>query len=117
MKSLLKHTVLVLLLSSYTVLGVAGPVDASRKLFVLGGTPSAVAKTKSADHAAPRVYWTQHKHIPASFKVSVSAPVLLPELSVPHSESLLGTLQVRSVPVVSREFILFRFSRPPPYSL
>jgi hypothetical protein len=76
MKQSIKYCILLLLLSTYLVVGVLGHLNVLA-LLGLGSGQEHVRQDKNPLDRTVRVYWTQHKHIPATVKITVSGPGLL----------------------------------------
>jgi hypothetical protein len=77
-----RHIVIALLLFSYLLLGSIGYLET---LTVLGFGTNPQHLTKPADDPSStfKPYWTQHKHIPSTIKISVPSPAVFtpPEVS------------------------------------
>jgi len=85
------HIVVAVLLASYVLVGVLAHLEALTQFLGFGTHPPQVAQSRPARPIAAKVYWTQHKHIPAVTKVWTPSPAVLsaPELRRPQQYGLL----------------------------
>ncbi|MBN1398930.1 MAG: hypothetical protein JXA06_12930 [Bacteroidetes bacterium] len=71
-----RHIIVFVLLFSYLFLGFAGTL-VTLTYATFGINPNHITKPANAPAPAAKVYWTQHKHIPSTIKISVPSPVII----------------------------------------
>ena len=115
MKRFLQHSVLVCLLLSYIVVGVLGNLHAFSMLWHSART-LIITKSKTGPPKTVKVYWTQHKHIPVTVKVSVPSAAIAqaPELHRCKVYRLLATVDIFSLHADPAVYL--NISRAPPLS-
>ena len=106
MKQVKNNAILLVLLTSYIIVGVLGTTPIL-DLLGPGAKTIKITKTKSNAQATLKVYWTQHKHIPSNVKISIPTPVLYQVPGVP------GQFICSALPVQDR----FDISAAPLFSL
>ncbi len=85
------HIILILLLVTYTLLGVVGHLE-TLTIFGFGTDPHNLLAAKSGPPPTAKVYWTQHKHIPATVKISVPSPAIVVQPEVSHRLHIHGVV-------------------------
>ncbi len=78
-----RHIVVALLLVNYMLLGVVGHLEALT-VSGFGTDPQHLLATKGGPPPTAKAYWTQHKHIPATVKVSIPSPAVIVQPIVSH---------------------------------
>jgi hypothetical protein len=76
MKRVLQNITLSCALFSYIIVGVLGHLEILSLLRWQTGITQ-IVKAKADPQPTAKVYWTQHKHIPSTIKVSVPSPAII----------------------------------------
>lgn len=77
------YIIIFLLLFSYVLLGAIGHLE-TLILSGFGTNPQHITKPADSHSSTFKVYWTQHKHIPSSVKISVPSPAVFTPPEVPR---------------------------------
>jgi hypothetical protein len=78
-----RHIVIFLLLFSYLLLGAAGYLETVTVLG-FGTNPHHITNPADSHSSTFKVYYTQHKHIPSTVKISVPSPAVFTPPEVPR---------------------------------
>lgn len=93
MKQFLKYSTVVILLSTYVVVGILGNINVL-ELLGLGSGHEHVQQSQNPLDKTARVYWTQHKHISVTVKIAFPTPCVLSSPEVPvRVEQVLGVVE------------------------
>jgi hypothetical protein len=86
MQKRFQHSVLALLLASYLLVGVLGHLPSLCQFFGFGTGSYTLTQSRPSRPGTSKVYWTQHKHIPATSRIVVPSPATLTPPGFFHQE-------------------------------
>jgi hypothetical protein len=86
-----RHIVIFLLLFSYLLLGAAGYLETVTVLG-FGTNPHHITNPADSHSSTFKVYYTQHKHIPSTVKISVPSPAVFTPPEVPRIQHSLRSI-------------------------
>jgi len=112
----IQHIVVGLLLTSYLFVGAVAHLESIGRFFQFDSKPEKVEQQRPTQPMPERVYWTQHKHIPAFTKVVSFSPATVTPCELLRLELLSPQFATENTEAVAFFVTACAFSRAPPLS-
>ena len=109
----IRNIVVYFLLWSYLTVGVAGYLK-SITLLGFGTNPEIITKASQNTTPTVKVFWTQHKHIPSTTKISVPSPAIFTPPESPRVWLHILPLVHSCFPGLANPTHLYHSPRSPP---
>jgi len=116
MEKRIQHSILALLLNCYLLVGVLGHLQVLYEFFGRWGAPHSLAQSKPSRPATSKVYWTQHKHIPAASRIVVPSPATVAAPNFFHEQAFLCLVRLEDSRLTPHALPHAHNSRAPPVS-
>ena len=115
MKPRFRKIAAFVLLVGYSLTGIGGHLQVLN-YFLLSRSLPAISKSKSSGSKDARPFWTQQRHIPASFRVVVPTPAIVeaPRITAPHVGWIIA--MPSDIPLFSLTLTYGEPTRAPPLS-